>query len=473
MSAPSSLLELEKRSNTLGSKSHTDPYRNQNKPTNSTGSPTIHDHDHKDPHTNLEDAEAGAVVDDDHKDKTEDGWEIDPANPRNWTAGKKWRMTGVVAAYTFVSPLASSMMAPALPQVADHFNITNASVVALTLTGLGGSAPLTIGAGAIADMFREENRAGAMAIYTMGPLIGPVVGPVAGGFIVQNLSYRWIFWIISMSGGAASIFGLIILEETYHPVIIEHREMKNFLDDEKRGTLSMRPHRPALKDILWMNLTRPVMLLTRSFICFVMSLYMSIIYGILYLMFVTFPSIYEGVYGWSPGISGLAYLGPGIGFMIGLVLGGAMVDKIYLRLRDRNGGVGKPEFRIPIMFVGTVCLPIGLLWYGWTADKHLHWILPIIGSGIYGLGMMTCYLPIQVYLVDSFKYAASAIAAATVLRSSFGFAFPLFADRIFISLGVGGGYSLLTGILLAVGVPFPVWIYFKGESLRARDKLAR
>lgn len=56
--------------------------------------------------------------------------------------------------------------------------------------------------------------------------------------------------------------------------------------------------------------------------------------GILYLMFVTFPSIYEGVYGWSPGISGLAYLGVGIGFFGGVILGGSLVDKIYVYVSD-------------------------------------------------------------------------------------------------------------------------------------------
>ncbi|KAG9004704.1 hypothetical protein FRB94_002546 [Tulasnella sp. JGI-2019a] len=524
MSQPSTVPELGRLSRP-GSTMHTDP-SNDHK-TDSTQD--VHD-DRKDVHINFEDAEAGIVQDLDYKqEKPDSEWDSDPENPRNWSNGKKWRTTAVVSVYTFVSPLASSMIAPALPQIAGHFKITNPTIAALTLSiyilayalgplvlgplseiygrsvvlhvsnivfvifnvvsavaptdgalivfrfiaGLGGSAPLAIGAGSIGDMFREENRAAAMAIFSMGPLVGPVVGPVAGGFIAESLGYKWIFGIISIVGGIAGIYGIFTIQETYHPVILERREMKKFLDDEKRGVASVRPHRPALKDVLWVNLTRPVILLTRSFICFMLSLYMSVIYGILYLMFVTFPSLYEDFYGWGPGVSGLSYLGVGIGFLIGVILGGVFVDKIYIRLRDRNGGVGKPEFRIPMMFFGSACLPIGLLWYGWTADKHLNWILPIIGSGIYGLGMITCFLSIQVYMVDSFKYAASAVAAGTVLRSLFGFAFPLFADRIFTSLGVGPGYSLLTGIVILVGVPFPVWIYFKGESLRARDNLAR
>lgn len=72
-----------------------------------------------------------------------------------------------------------------------------------------------------------------------------------------------------------------------------------------------------------------------------------------------------------------------------------------------------------------------LSWYGWTARASVHFIVPIIGSSFFGLGVMLSFLAIQLYLVDTFTYAASAIAAASFLRSFFGFVFPLFA-RAFI-----------------------------------------
>ncbi len=82
-------------------------------------------------------------------------------------------------------------------------------------------------------------------------------------------------------------------------------------------------------------------------------------------------------------------------------------------------------------------------------------------------------LPIQLYLVDSFQYAASAIAAATVIRSLFGFVFPLFGEQMFDALGNGGGYSLLAGLAIVIGIPFPIWIYYAGEKMRAKSDLNR
>ena len=80
------------------------------------------------------------------------------------------------------------------------------------LAGCAGASPLTLGAGTIADMFPTQERAGAMAIYSMGPLLGPIIGPVCGGFLVENMSWRWVFWILAIFGG---VFGLFMSSMRY------------------------------------------------------------------------------------------------------------------------------------------------------------------------------------------------------------------------------------------------------------------
>ncbi|KAG2063099.1 hypothetical protein BDR04DRAFT_1039162 [Suillus decipiens] len=99
--------------------------------------------------------------------------------------------------------------------------------------------------------------------------------------------------------------------------------------------------------------------------------------------------------------------------------------------------------------------------------------MPIVGTAIFGFGLMTSFLAIQLYLVDTFTYAASATAAATMFRSLLGFTFPLFGEQMFAALGYGGGNYLLAGLAIIIGIPFPVWIYFAGERMRAKSSLAR
>jgi multidrug resistance protein len=66
------------------------------------------------------------------------------------------------------------------------------------LMGCVGVAPLTIGAGTIADIMPVEQRGKAMAIFAMGPLIGPVIGPVGGGYMIQAIGWRWVFWLLAI-----------------------------------------------------------------------------------------------------------------------------------------------------------------------------------------------------------------------------------------------------------------------------------
>lgn len=80
-------------------------------------------------------------------------------------------------------------------------------------------------------------------------------------------------------------------------------------------------------------------------------------------------------------------------------------------------------------------------------------------------------MPIQNYLIDAYTlYAASAIAAGTILRSIFGAVLPLAGQPMYAALGLGWGNSLL-GFLTLVMVPVP-WIFYKyGERIRTRSTL--
>lgn len=49
----------------------------------------------------------------------------DPENPKNWTMRKKWGATLFVSAFTFISPVSSSMVAPALDTMSREFGITS------------------------------------------------------------------------------------------------------------------------------------------------------------------------------------------------------------------------------------------------------------------------------------------------------------------------------------------------------------
>lgn len=128
-------------------------------------------------------------------------------------------------------------------------------------------------------------------------------------------------------------------------------------------------------------------MLTHSPIVFILSLYTSIVYGYLYLLFTTIPGLYEKTYGFSQGTIGLAYLGIGIGMLIGLAAFGTTTNAIMKRKAKSPEGM-KPEHRLPPMIIGALCVPVGLFWYGWSAEHRIAWIMPILGTAVFGLGLI-------------------------------------------------------------------------------------
>ena len=139
----------------------------------------------------------------------------------------------------------------------------------------------------------------------------------------------------------------------------------------------------------------------------------------MYLLFTTFPHLFGTIYGENIGIVGLNYLGMGVGSLLGF-FGSLVANKVYDRLSEANNGKGLPEYRLPTLFITSWFLPIGLFWYGWSAQAQIHWIMPVLGTMFFGLGVVSIFVAIQNYLVDGFRFAASALAASTVLRSLFG-----------------------------------------------------
>lgn len=217
------------------------------------------------------------------------------------------------------------------------------------LAGFGGSAPLAIGGGVLSDLFTAEERGRALSLYSLAPLLGPAVGPIAGAFISENVSWRWIFFATTIADALIQIAGLFFLRETYTPVLLRWRKEKliketgntalhtDFDDEGKTVTATLAT-----------AIVRPFRMLLTQPIIQVLALYMMYLYGLMYLVLSTFPTLWVS-YGFSTGIGGLHYIALGVGFFLGAQTCAPLQDRIYARLKKRFGvKVGRPEFRIPM-----------------------------------------------------------------------------------------------------------------------------
>lgn len=264
--------------------------------------------------------------------------------------------------------------------------------------------------------------------------------------------------------GIASAF---LLEETSATVLLQRKaeRLRKETGNEKVSSKYQATEGPWT--VLRHGFVRPFKLLIFSPIVLVVSLYTGVMFGLIFLLFATFPAVFSDTYHFSASTAGLAYLGLGIGMFLGLVMFSVLSDKLLNPKTE--GEVSVPEQRLVLMkWLGPIT-PLGLFIYGWTAYYETHWIFPILGTFVVGLGSLFIVLPGQIYLVDCFgaEAAASAMAANLLVRSPFGAFFGLCAPPLYSKLDLGWGNSVLGFITLAF-TPVPWLMYRYGESLRAR-----
>jgi hypothetical protein len=145
------------------------------------------------------------------------------------------------------------------------------------------------------------------------------------------------------------------------------------------------------------------------------------------------------------------------------------MDWSYKKLCKRYASQdqARPELRVPFMLVGAILSPIGLFWYGWSAEAKLHWIMPDIGAAIFTSGNFIFSQGMAAYLLDEFgEFSASATAASRIFSYAIGFVFPIFAPQLYNNLGYGWGSTLLAMLTVSLGLPAPLVLWFWGPKLR-------
>jgi len=87
-------------------------------------------------------------------------------------------------------------------------------VLARILQGAGGGALQPIAQAVLMESFPPARRGAAMAAFSMGVIVAPILGPTLGGWITDNWSWRWVFYINVPVGIAAVVLGWLFLPES-------------------------------------------------------------------------------------------------------------------------------------------------------------------------------------------------------------------------------------------------------------------
>ncbi|KAJ5581103.1 MFS general substrate transporter [Penicillium hetheringtonii] len=346
-------------------------------------------------------------------------------------------------------------------------------VILRFFAGALGSAPFAVAGGVIADSFSIVTRGLASGLFCAAPFLGPTVGPIIGGFVSQSVGWRWVEGVVAIFSGVLAIALIFLLPETYAPVLLRKRATRLSKRTGKvyRSMLDVEQGKKSAREVFKVALSRPWVLLFREPIVLLLSIYLSIVYGILYLLFAAMPIVYQIERGWSEGIGGLSFLG----ILVGIVISAITVFPIYFSYKKQSlatTGRLAPEARLPPAFIGAVALPVGLFWFAWTNSPSIHWMASIAAGVPIGYGMIMVFLPILNYLIDAYTiFAASVLAANASLRSLFGAAFPLFTTYMYQNLGIHWATTLIAFLALAC-MPMPFIFYKYGPAIRSRCRYA-
>lgn len=202
------------------------------------------------------------------------------------------------------------------------------------------------------------------------------------------------------------------------------------------------------------------------------NIYVAIVYGILYLCFTAYPIVFGDIRGWSLGLSGLAFLGIGIGVLITIACEPLVRRLINSHEKDPETGKVHPESMVSFVCICSILIPIGELWFAWTcAPASIHWIVPLIAGIPFGAGNTGVFIYASNYLTYSYgMYAASALAGNSVIRSVLGGVLPLVGSYMYDSLGPNWSGTLL-GLLEVAIVPIPFVFYKYGHKIRMKSNL--
>ncbi|KUJ08846.1 MFS general substrate transporter [Mollisia scopiformis] len=462
--------------------------------------------------------------------------ETDPMDPHNWSYTTRILATIMIAWIGFIVGFASAVDSAALTQAAKEFGVaevTESLATGLFLVGFGfgalfagpisetvgrnpvyivtlaiymiwimasalapnigaqlvfrflagffGSTPLTCAGGSISDLWNPMERVYAFPVFANAAFMGPIFGPVVGGFVGQStlVSWRWCEWITLIISGAILALILLFQPETFAPILLYWKASHlRKITGDSRYVAEVEIRADPFFTRLLHALYRPFLLTIREPIVVLFALYLTIVYIILFTFLDGYTYIFGDTYGFSEGITGLAFLGIAIGLcgasvLVPLIHHWAKRDLAALQAAHGPSAKLPPEKRLWFAMFGAPAVPISLFWMGWTNYPSISYWSGLLASVLFGYGILCIFISSYQYIIDSYEmYAASALASLTLIRYVAAGCMVEVGIPFYENLGVHWTLTIL-GAISALMVPVPYAFYRYGPKIRSWSKYAQ
>jgi len=334
--------------------------------------------------------------------------------------------------------------------------------------------------GSVSDLYTPMEKTIYFPIFAICGFGGPALGPVASAWIPESPylhTWRWSEWVALLASGVVFFVTFLFQPETYPPLLLswKARHLRKITGDS-RYYAEHELDRIPLNQQLRIALPRPFIMAVQEPVILLITLYMSVLYIILFTFFDGYVYIFQKTYGTSQGLTNTIFVGIFIGVLCAIPVIPAVYKKT-LAAQKKAEDEGQPQFDPEIrlwfaMLGGAVAVPISLLWMGWTAYSSISIWSPIMASVLFGYGVITIFISCYMYLIDSYEmYAASGLTFATLIRYNCAGGMTVAGIPFYKNVGVHWTLTILA-CLSALLAPLPYIFYIYGHVIRRRSKFA-
>ncbi|KAJ5788482.1 hypothetical protein N7457_003472 [Penicillium paradoxum] len=377
--------------------------------------------------------------------------------------------------------------------------------VANLVQGLAGATNESIAEITIADLFFVHHRGSMNGLYMTCVMIGNFLTPMAAGAQATRHGWRSSYQTMGIFNAFVFVVFLFFYEETkYIPLftgkadtVIKENDVVNQGKSHEQvrveaasttpgSSITERttshhmldltiPQRPWHKrfafvtqtpEPIWPHFYRPFCVLVFPAVTFAALQYAA---GIVWLTVTTsvlslrFP---EAPYFFSPAQIGYTGTGPLIGNIIGAVYGGLISDWSILYYARRNRGYYEPEMRLYILHLPAVFMAGGIIMFGVTVSRGMHWIWPNLGGAFFAFGLGAISDAVLVFVMDSYReITGEAFTAVTFMRNALSIGIPFAISPWIERSGIQNMFIVCGTVSLAITaltIPMILW----GKSAR-------
>ncbi|KAJ5172917.1 hypothetical protein N7492_005510 [Penicillium capsulatum] len=334
-------------------------------------------------------------------------------------------------------------------------------IVMRMLSGGASASVQAVGAGTIADLWDVRERGRAMSIFYLGPLCGPLLAPIFGGLLAQRWGWRSTLWFLAAWGAVTLIFILLALPET----LVQTKPVLPDVADNEDGPMSRPLSRVSSRQVVhsttrWLKMLKMVLIDPLKIVLYLQYIpvlltvyYASIAFGSLYVLNISVEDTFSKVpYNFNTIIVGLLYIPNSLGYLVASMFGGRWMDSIMQREAkkanrfDQKGRpIYRPEDRMrENAWLGAFLYPAALIWYGWSADKGVFWLVPMIANFFFGIGSMLIFSMVTTMLTEFMpKKSSEGVALNNFMRNIFSCVGSVVTAPIIHGIGNGWLFTIL------------------------------